>query len=153
MLRTQLSEAQKTAMKAKDQARLSAIRMILAAVKQRDIDSRVKPGYENGISEDEILQLLQSMIKQRRESITMYEKGGRADLVAQETGEIAVIEEFLPRQMSDDEIATAARAVIAETGAASAKEMGKVMGALKQKYAGQMDFARVSPIVKGLLGG
>jgi uncharacterized protein YqeY len=152
-LRARLSEAQKAAMKARDKGRLSALRLILAAIKQRDIDYRVKPGYENGIAEDEILQVLQSMIKQRRESVIQYQRADRIDLADVETAEIAVIEEFLPRQMDADEIAAAARAVIVELGVTGPQEMGKVMAALKQKYAGRMDFGKVSPIVKRLLLG
>ncbi len=153
MLRERLAQAQKDAMKAKDADRVAGVRAILAALKQRDIDGRVKPGSENGISEDEILQMMQSMIKQRRESISMFEKGNRPDLAQKEAAEIAIIEEFLPRQMGEEEVRVIAAKVIADTGAAGPKDMGKVMATLKSAYAGQMDFAKASGIVKGLLGG
>lgn len=152
MLRERLAQAQKDAMKAKDAERVAGVRGILAQLKQRDIDSRVKPGYENGISEDEILQMLQSMIKQRRESIAMFQQGGRIDLAEKEAGEIAIIEEFLPRQLGEEEVRVIAAKVIADVGAAGPKDMGKVMAAMKSAYAGQIDFAKASGIIKGLLG-
>ena len=144
-----LLQAMKTALKAKDERTLGAVRLIIAALKDRDIAAR--PGRPNGISDDEILNLLQSMIKQRNESIALYQQGGRQDLVDTERGEIRVIESFLPAQMDDGAIATAARQTIGELNAAGVKDMGRVMGALKVKFAGQMDFGKASAVVKGLL--
>jgi uncharacterized protein len=151
MLRTQLSDALKEAMKAKKERGVSTLRLILAALKDRDIAARSKGNYD-GISEDEIRSMLQGMIKQRRESIALYEQGGRCELAQQEAEEIAVIEGFLPKQMSDADIQAAARALIAEIGAQGIKDMGRTMAAIKQRYAGQMDFAKASGVVKQLLG-
>jgi uncharacterized protein YqeY len=151
MLRTQLSDALKEAMKARNERGVSTVRMVLSTLKDRDIAARSKGNYD-GIAEDEIRSMLQGMIKQRRESIVLYEQGGRAELVKQEQEEIAVIEGFLPKQLGDAEIEQAAKALIAETGAASVKDMGKVMGAMKQRYAGQMDMTKASAAVKKLLG-
>lgn len=150
MLREQLKDALKTAMLAKDNPRVSTIRLILAAVKDRDIASRgtIKDG---SISNDDILQLLQSMIKQRKDSIALYEKGGRQDLVDSEQGEIDIIQSFLPRQMDADETARAVEEVVAATQAAGLKDMGKVMAALREQYAGQMDFGQASAAVKAIL--
>jgi hypothetical protein len=150
MLRTRLNDALKDAMKAKDQRRVSTLRMVLAKLKDLDIAARTAESRD-GIGEEASLQAMQSMIKQRRESIALYKQGGRADLVAQEEGEIVVIEGFLPKQLSESEIADAARAAIAAVEAKSVKDMGKVMAALKARYAGQMDFARAGAIVKQLL--
>ena len=147
MLRDTLTGSMKDAMKAKDQTTLSTLRLVNAAIKQQDIDVRAS-GNEDGISDSDILSLLQKMIKQRRESIKMYEEGGRPDAAAQEAAEIEVIERFLPQMMNDDEVQEALEAIISETGAASIKDMGPVMAALKQRYAGQIDFGSVSPIVK-----
>jgi uncharacterized protein len=152
MLRNELNEALKTAMKAKDERSVSTLRMVNAAIKDKDIAARPK-GVTTGITDDEIRQLLQNMIRQRRDSVAMYEKGGRPELVKQENEEIAIIERYLPKQMSADDTKAAVQAAIAESGAASLKDMGKVMAVLKQKYTGQMDFSQVGPIVKGLLGG
>jgi hypothetical protein len=151
-LRSSLTDTMKTAMRDKDQATLSAVRMILAAVKQKDIDVARGRG-DTAITDDEILSLLQGMVKQRRESIALYTQGGRADLVAQEEGEIQLIERFLPQQMDEAAMAAAVAGVIAETGAASVKDMGKVMAALKAKYAGQMDFSKANGLVKAALQG
>jgi uncharacterized protein YqeY len=151
MLRTQLSDALKEAMKAKKERGVSTLRLILAALKDRDIAARSKGNYD-GISEDEIRSMLQGMIKQRRESIALYEQGGRCELAQQEAEEIAVIEGFLPKQMADADIEAAARALIAEVGAQGIKDMGRTMAAMKQRYAGQMDFAKASGAVKKLLG-
>ena len=151
MLREQIKEALKTAMLAKDNQKTSTLRLILAAIKDRDIASR-GTGKDGTISNDDILQLLQSMIKQRKESIDMYQKGGRADLVANEQSEIDVIQSFLPKQMTDEEIKSAIETIISETGASSVKDMGKVMGVLKSKYAGQLDMGKASALIKGLLG-
>ncbi|MGH6660930.1 MAG: GatB/YqeY domain-containing protein [Rhodospirillales bacterium] len=150
MLRTRLNDALKAAMKAKDELSVSTLRLILAALKDRDIAARGK-GNKDGISDGEVLGLLQSMIKQRRESIAAYEKGGRMDLAQQEAGEITVIEGFMPQQMGDAEIAAAIDAVIAGVGATSLKDMGKTMAALKQQYAGKMDFGKASALVKARL--
>ncbi len=147
MLRTRLSDALKTAMKGKETLTVSTLRLIMAAIKDRDIAARGK-GNKDGVSEDELLGLLQSMIKQRRESISLYEKGARMELAQQEAEEIAIIEEFLPAQMSDEDIAAAIAAVIADAGAESLKDMGKTMAALKDKYAGTMDFSKASAMVK-----
>ena len=150
MLRQRLSDALKDALKTKDQIGLSTVRLIIAALKDRDIAARGK-GNKDGIAEDEILGLLQNMIKQRQESIVLYEKGGRCELAEQERGEIAVIERFLPKQMGDDEVVKAVREAISETGSQSLKDMGKTMAALKGRYAGQMDFAKASALVKQTL--
>ena len=150
MLRQRLSDALKDALKSKDQIGLSTVRLILAALKDRDIAARGK-GNKEGISDEDILGLLQGMIKQRQESIVLYEKGGRCELAEQERGEIVVIERFLPKQMGEDEVAKAVREAISETGAQSLKDMGKAMAALKGRYAGQMDFAKASALVKQAL--
>lgn len=152
MLRQQLNDALKAAMLGKDARTVSTVRLILAALKDRDIAARPK-GMADGIGEDEIRQMLQSMIKQRRESITLYEQGGRQELARQEAEEIAVIERFLPRQMGEDEIVAAVKAAIAATGAGGIKDMGKVMAALKASHAGSMDFAKAGAVVKKELGG
>lgn len=152
MLRQRLSEALKVAMKAKDERTTSTVRLILAALKDRDIASRTKSARD-GIDEQEILVMLQSMIKQRRESIALYEKGGRLELAQQEAEEITIIERFLPKQM--DEVATAAavEAALAETSASSLKDMGRVMTLLRERHAGAMDFAKASTLAKARLGG
>jgi uncharacterized protein YqeY len=152
MLREQITEAMKDAMRAREPDRLSTVRMILAGIKDKDIAAR-PGGNSGGIGDPEILSLLQSMVKQRRESVALYRQGNRADLVAKEEGEIAVIERFLPKQMDAAETDAAITAAIAESGAASIKDMGKVMAALKGKYSGQMDFSAVGPAVKAKLGG
>ncbi|MGB8363362.1 MAG: GatB/YqeY domain-containing protein [Rhizomicrobium sp.] len=149
-LREQFNEAMKGAMKAKEQRRLSTLRLVLAAIKDRDIASRTEESRA-GIGDDEILLLLTKMIKQREESAATYESGGRPELAAAEREEIAIIQSYLPKQMSAAEVEAAARAVIAELGAASMKDMGKVMAVLKERYAGRMDFAAASATVKGLL--
>lgn len=150
MLRTQLADALKEAMRSKNERGISTLRLILAALKDRDIAARAKGNYE-GISEDEIRGMMQSMIKQRRESIALYEQGGRCELAQQEAEEIAVIESFLPKQLSDEEIERAARDLIAEIGATGIKDMGRTMAAMKQRYAGKMDFSKASGVVKQLL--
>ena len=150
MLRQRLSDALKDALKAKDQIGLSTVRLIIAALKDRDIAARGK-GNKEGIAEEEILGLLQNMIKQRQESIVLYEKGGRCELAEQERGEITVIERFLPKQMSEDELTKAVREAISETGASSLKDMGKTMAVLKGRYAGQMNFTKASALVKQTL--
>lgn len=151
MLRARLTETLKTAMKARDARRLSAVRMILAKLKERDVEARGK-GNMNGIGDDEILAMMQGMIRQRRESIEIYEKGKRPDLAQIEQDEIRVIESFLPRPLSDDEMAAAIQAAIAEVGASGMKDMGRVMAKLKERHAGTLDFARASQLVKARLG-
>ena len=138
-------------MKARNERSVGTVRLIMAALKDRDIAARGK-GNHDGISDDEIAQMLQSMIKTRRESITLYEQGGRIELAEQEREEIAIIETFLPKQMSDDDVAAAIKAAIADLGATGIKDMGKVIGALKAKFTGKMDFAKASAAVKQLLG-
>ena len=152
MLRAQITEAMKDAMRAREPETLSTVRMILAGIKDKDIAAR-PAGNAGGIGDPEILSLLQTMVKQRRESVALYRQGNRADLVAKEEAEIAVIERFLPQQMGAAETDAAIVAAIAESGAASIKDMGKVMAALKAKYSGQMDFSTVGPAVKAKLGG
>ena len=149
-MREQFTAMLKTAMKAGDKRRVDTVRMITAALKDRDIEAR---GQGKEVSDADILALLQKMVKSRQESMDIYEKNGRPELAQQEREEIAIIQEFLPKQMSDDEVQAAIKAAIAETGAASVKDMGKVVGALKAKYTGQMDFAKASAAVKGLLNG
>ena len=151
MLRDDIKSALTIAMKGKDKQGVSTLRLIMAAIKDRDIAARSK-GVTDGIGEDEILSLLQSMVKQRRESIEMYEKGGRMELAQQETGEIAVIETFMPAQLSADEAANAIDEAISTTGAESIKDMGKVMGHLKGKFAGRMDFGKAGAEIKNRLG-
>ena len=152
MLREQITEAMKDAMRARDTGTVSTVRMILAGIKDKDIAAR-PGGNSSGIGDPEILSLLQSMVKQRRESVTLYRQGNRADLVEKEEGEIAVIERFLPKQMDAAETDAAIAGAIAEAGATSIKDMGKVMAALKARYSGQMDFSAVGPAVKAKLGG
>lgn len=151
MLRAQLNDALKTAMKAHDARAVSTVRMILAGLKDRDIAARGK-GNASGISEAEIQQMLQSMVKQRRESMALYEQGNRPELVAQEQAEIAIIEGFMPKQLSDSEIEQAVADAIAATGAQAAKDMGRVMALLREKHAGQLDFAKAGAAAKRKLG-
>lgn len=151
MLRDRIKEAMKTAMKAKDEIGLAATRLIQAALKDRDIAARSK-GNTDGISDDDILGMLQSMIKQRRDSIEMYEKGGRPELAEREAREIDVIETFLPEQMDEDAANAAIDAVMKEMEATSMKDMGRVMAALKERHAGSMDFGKASGLVKARLG-
>ncbi len=150
-MRSRLNAALKDAMKSKEATRLSTLRLINAAIKDRDIALRSE-GREDGVSDEEILGILGRMVKQRQESARAYEEAGRLELAEGERAEIGVIEEFLPRQMDEGEIAEAVEAAIAETGAASIRDMGKVMGALKAKYAGRMDFAKAGKLVKEKLG-
>ena len=150
MIRDQIKTALTGAMKAGDKPRTGAIRLIQSAIKNRDIELRTASSQP----EDDALvtEVLQKMIKQRRESVEMYRKGNREELAAAEEAEIAVIERFLPKQMSDEEASAAIQAIIAETGASSIKDMGRVMAALKERYAGRMDFAKVGAQVKQKLG-
>lgn len=149
MLRARLTTEMKEAMKAGEKAKLGTVRMIQAALKDKDIEARGL-GREPP-SDDEILSLLQKMIKQRTESAAVYDQGGRPELAAGERAEVAIIETFLPRQMDEAETAAAIEAAIAETGAAGPKDMGRVIGALKGAHAGRMDFARASGLVKAAL--
>ena len=151
MLRDQIKTELVAAMKAKDEAKVSTLRMIGATLKDKDIAARPS-GKTDGISDDEILSMFQTMIKQRRESIELYEKGGRADLADKEKKEIEIISAFLPAQMDEDAVKAAIEAEIQACGATSMKDMGKVMGALRAKYAGQMDFGKASGMIKSLLG-
>jgi hypothetical protein len=144
-MRDRLMAETNAAQKAQDKPRLSALRLIRAALQERDIAAKAP------IPDQDIPALLQKMIKQRREALDIYEKAGRKEQAAQEAAEIAVIEEFLPKQMSEAEASAAIVAIIKETGAASPKEMGKVMTALKERYAGRMDFGKASGVVKELL--
>ncbi|QBR70885.1 glutamyl-tRNA amidotransferase [Beijerinckiaceae bacterium] len=148
-MRERFSSELKAAMKAGDKRRVDTIRMITAGLKDKDIEAR---GQGKTVSDEDILALLQKMVKSRKESQEIYEKAGRTDLATQESEEIAIIQSFLPQQLSDSETEAAIIAAIAETGAASIKDMGKVVGALKGKYAGRMDFAKASALVKGKLG-
>jgi hypothetical protein len=152
MLREKLNEALKDAMRARDQAALGTIRLILAKLKEVDIASRTEANRE-GVADDKILSMMQGMIKQRNESIVLYEQGKRADLADKEKAEIVVIERFLPQQMDEAAVKAAVTEAIATAGATSIKDMGGVMAALKAKYAGQMDFAKASAVVKKTLAG
>jgi uncharacterized protein YqeY len=149
-LRTQLNDAMKEAMKAKDAKRLATVRLILAALKDRDIAARTETSKDL-VGDDDILTLLAKMIKQREESAAVYRQGGRPELAENEEGEIAVIRTFMPKQMDEAEMKAALQAVIAETGAASIKDMGKVMAVLKERFAGQMDFGKASAATKDAL--
>ena len=151
MLRDDINTAVKEAMKARDERKLSTLRMVNSAIKNADIDARGQG--KPPLSDEDLLGLLQKMIKQRQEAVELYDKGGRGELAAQEREEIAVISAYLPKQLSDDEVKAAIAAVIGETGAAGIKDMGKVIGALKAKYAGQMDFGKASALVKAALTG
>ena len=149
MLRDRLATEMKEAMKAGDKRKLGTVRLIQAALKDKDIELR---GAGKGpASDDEILAVMQKMIKQRQESLAIYEQGGRPELAAQEREEAEVIQSFLPKQMDEAEVRAAIEAAIAEAGATSMKDMGKVVGALRGKYAGRMDFGRASGLVKELL--
>jgi uncharacterized protein len=150
VIRDTIAAQMKEAMKAGDKTRVSALRLVMAALKDREIEAR---GSGAGLSSADEMALLAKMVKTRQESLTIYEQAGRADLAAQEQAEIMVINEFLPKQMDEAAVTAAAKAAIAEVGAASIKDMGKVVAALKAKYPGQMDFAKASALVKGLLAG
>ena len=151
MLREAITERMKTALRAKDTRTLSTVRLIMAALKDRDIAAR-SDGDRPQIPDAEILRMLQGMVKQRRESIELYQKGNRPELARQESEEIAVIESFLPQQMDDAGIEAAAKAAIAELGAAGIKDMGKVMAMLRERHAGVLDMAKAGATVKRLLG-
>jgi uncharacterized protein YqeY len=149
-LRTRITDALKQAMKDKAAARLSTLRLINAAIKDKDIAARAGGG-DDGVGDAEVLAILGKMSKQRMESVRAYEEGGRLDLADRERDEIKVIEEFLPRQLTEEESAKAVDDAIAEVGASSIRDMGKVIGLLKAKYTGQMDFGSVGPKVKDRL--
>ncbi len=150
MIRDSIKAAQVAAMKGGDKARLSAVRLILAKLKDKDIELRTA----SSVPDDDVLvvDVLQKMVKQRRESITLYEQGGRQELAEVEKAELAVIEEFLPQLMGEDEVKAAIAAIIADTGAASIKDMGKVVAALKAKHGSQLDMGKASGLVKAALG-
>ncbi|MEM1065908.1 MAG: GatB/YqeY domain-containing protein [Pseudomonadota bacterium] len=149
-MRNRVNDALKSAMKAKDTGRLSTLRLINAAIKDRDIALRGE-GREEGVGDAEVMAILGKMVKQRQESARAYEEGGRLELADKERAEITVIEDFLPRQLDEAEIAKAIDTAIRSEGADSIRDMGKVMGALKSRYTGQMDFGRVGPMVKDRL--
>ncbi len=151
MLRDDINTAVKEAMKAKDERKLSTLRMVNSTIKNADIEARGQG--KPPLSDADLLPVLQKMIKQRQEAADLYEKGGRAELATQEREEIAIISAYLPKQMSEDEVKAAISAIIGETGAAGIKDMGKVIGALKAKYTGKMDFAKASGLVKAALSG
>lgn len=148
-MREQLSAALKESMKAKDARRLSTVRLIQTAVKDRDIANRGTGKDE--ASDDDILQILQKMVKQREESAKIYDEAGRAELAVQEREEIEIIRSFMPEQLSDEKVSEIIKGVIAEIGAEGMRDMGKVIAALRERYAGQMDFAKASGMVKDLL--
>lgn len=149
MLRQEISQAMTDAMKAQDKLRLSTLRLIMAAVKDRDIANR--GAGKDPVGDEELLGILGKMVKQREEFARIYEEGNRIELAEGERAEIAIISDFLPTQMSDDEVKVACEAVIADIGAQGLRDMGKVMAALKERYAGQMDFTKASALVKTLL--
>ena len=152
MLREKLNDALKDAMRARDMGSVGTIRLILAKLKEVDIASRTEANRE-GVADDKILSMMQGMIKQRNESIVLYQKGNRADLADKEKAEIGVIERFLPKQMDEAAVEAAVKEAVASAGATSIKDMGGVMAALKAKYAGQMDFAKASAVAKKTLSG
>jgi uncharacterized protein YqeY len=147
MLRARLNDDLKSALKAKDQLAVATLRLILAALKDRDIAARGK-GKSDGVGEEEILELLQKMVRQRRDSIEAYSNGGRQDLAEREAAEIEVIKRFLPKQLDETEVESAIDQTITELEASSIKDMGKVIGTLKERYAGRMDFGKASRLVK-----
>ena len=149
MLREDLQKALKESMLAHDAETTGAVRLIIAGMKEKDVDARGKGAKE--ATEAELLSMMQTMIKQRNDSIKMYMDGNRPELAAKERKEIEIIERFLPKQMSDAEIEAAVRALISETGASSMKDRGKIMGALKSQYAGQLDMGKANGIIKSLL--
>jgi uncharacterized protein YqeY len=151
VLRDEINTALKVAMKARDERRVSTLRLVNAAIKNADIEAQMQGKSE--LADDGLLGLLQKMIKQRQESVEIYDKAGRKELADKERGEIEIITAYLPQQMSEAEAKTAIAEVIKATGATSVKDMGKVMAALKQGYAGKMDFGKASGLVKGLLAG
>jgi uncharacterized protein YqeY len=151
-LRAKISDELKAAMKAGEKLKVSTLRLVGAAIKDRDIQNRTA-GPDSGVNDAQIVEVLAKMVKQRQESVSMYQQGGRPELAAQESTEIEIIQSFMPKQLSEAEVKSVVAAIIQETGAQSVKDMGKVMAALKAKYAGQMDMAKAGGVVKGLLGG
>ena len=151
-IRTRIQEATKDAMRSRDPLRLSTLRLIGAALKDREIAVRGEPG-QTGLDEADVVALLSKMVKQRQESARAYEEGGRLELAERETQEIAVIQEFLPRQLDQAEVAAAIDAVIADLGATGVRDMGRVMASLRERHAGQMDFAAAGAVVKSRLMG
>ena len=151
-LRAKLTDAMKDAMRNKEADRLSTLRLINAAIKDRDIALRGTDAADAGVSDDDVLGILGKMVKQRQESARAYEEGARLELAEKELAEIVVIEEYLPKKLDEDETAQAVRAAISKVGAESIRDMGKVMGELKANYMGRMDFAKVGPMVKDQLG-
>lgn len=150
-MRDRINSAMKQAMRDKEILRLSTLRLVMAAIKDRDIAARVD-GVDNSVSDDEILAILGKMIKQRKDSATAYGNAGRTELAAQELSEIEIITGFLPKQLNDDEIEDVVKKVINDSGASGIRDMGKVMGLLKKNYTGQMDFGKAGGLVKSLLG-
>jgi uncharacterized protein len=150
VLRDAINDGLKAAMKSKDARRVSTLRLVNAAIKNADIEAR--GAGKAALSDDDLLGLFQKMIKQRQESVELYEKGGRNDLASQEREEITIIKGFLPQQLDEAEARAAIETVVKETGAAGMKDMGRVMAALKERYAGRMDFGKASAMVKGMLG-
>ncbi len=151
-LRDQLMNAVKEAMKAREQKRLGTLRLIQSAIKDKDIAARTEDSRE-GISDDDILALFGKLIKSREDSVALYEQGGRPELAEAERAEIAIIREFMPRQLDETETKAAVAAIVAETAATSLKDMGKVMAALKERYTGTMDFGKAGALVKAQLSG
>lgn len=151
MLRDKINDGMKGAMKAQDKLRTSTLRLVNAAIKNADIEART--AGKQPLTDDEVMGLMQKLIKQRQESVELYVKGGRQELADQEQGEIKIIQGFLPQQMAEPEMKAAIAEVIKQEGATSVKDMGKVMAALKSAYAGKMDFGKASGVVKGLLAG
>ncbi|MDC7786148.1 GatB/YqeY domain-containing protein [Rhodoplanes sp. TEM] len=149
MLRDDINAALKEAMKAHDSRRVSTLRLVNAALKNADIEARGQG--KAALTDEDVLALLQKMVKQRQESVDLYEKGGRPELAAQEREEIEVISAYLPKQLSPEETEAAVKAVIAETGASGMKDMGKVIAVLRERHAGQLDMGKASGLVKGLL--
>ena len=148
-MREKLMDALKTAMKAKEMRKVSTIRMVQSAIKDLEIANRTKASPET--SDADIASLMSKLVKQREESAKIYDEGGRPELAAQEREEIAIISEFMPKQLSEDEVTEAIKAIIAETGSTSIKDMGKCMALLKERYPGQLDFAKASAQIKSML--
>ena len=151
-MRTRVNTALKDAMRAKESERLATLRLINAAIKDRDIALRGEGGDDATVGDSDVLAIMGRMVKQRQESARAYDEGGRLELAEKERSEIKVIEEFLPKQLSEAEVESAIAVAIEETGAESIRDMGKVMGVLKSKYTGQMDFGKTGPMVKQKLG-
>ena len=150
-LRDQINDSLKAAMKSGDKRRVSTLRLVNSAIKDRDIQN-CTAGPDGGVNDAQIVEVLSKMVKQRQESLEIYEKAGRDELATQEREEIQIIQSYMPKQLSDEEVKSVIAAVIKDVGATSVKDMGKVMGALKAKYAGQMDFGKAGAVIKGLLG-